>query len=620
MGRQMLVIDDSLTIRKLVELSFRDQDWAIEFATTGAEGAAKAVSCAPDLILLDFVLPDMKATEVCRRLACDQTSAQRPVILMSAKMESVRELFKPFPMVVDFVGKPFTSPEIAQSATRALAGQAQPAEARAATISFKQKEAAANAIFARLRGELARIPDWAQKLGAAAPAPFFARRLLTPEVVGGVLEALLPLYRELLGTSDATAPGEPELEEPSLQGRMASWPLHDLLCVLGNSSRSGELWIFYGAQTMISYWQSGEIIFVTSQDPTDYAHGAPLSLADVPVSERARAEVEQRATGKPLYITLGERALLPDCDLAALVEQQGRRLLLDALSAGSARFVWHERASLPDYVETYGRHLEIAPEPKPTGSAAAHTLLQLTLERLRRPSAWPRAEAHLPGPEASYDRAPGFSSKLVQLKLSANEQRVLTLVDGKTTLSAIAERAGIVTREVVRILYRLAQVELIVAPASPSSRKSRNALAPRPVMILEPDHEGFHEPLRCLLQGRPEPLELANLAGEHDLLGAIQRERPALVILNASATDADIGDIARAIRATPQLANVSLAAVLESREKARMDDLAAAGFDAVLVKPVHYLDLSQLIASSCLAAQAVTRRETENHGKHTHCR
>src|SRR5439155_6138286 len=100
MGRQMLVIDDSLTIRKLVELSFRDQDWAIEFATTGAEGAAKAVSCAPDLILLDFVLPDMKATEVCRRLACDQTSAQRPVILMSAKMESVRELFKPFPMVV----------------------------------------------------------------------------------------------------------------------------------------------------------------------------------------------------------------------------------------------------------------------------------------------------------------------------------------------------------------------------------------------------------------------------------------------------------------------------------------------------------------------------------------
>jgi CheY-like chemotaxis protein len=76
--------------------------------------------------------------------------------------------------------------------------------------------------------------------------------------------------------------------------------------------------------------------------------------------------------------------------------------------------------------------------------------------------------------------------------------------------------------------------------------------------------------------------------------------------------------VARAIRATPQLANVSLAAVLESRAQAKMDDLAAAGFDAVLVKPVHYLDLSQLIASSCLAAHTPTRpRAPGNSGKET---
>jgi CheY-like chemotaxis protein len=146
----------------------------------------------------------------------------------------------------------------------------------------------------------------------------------------------------------------------------------------------------------------------------------------------------------------------------------------------------------------------------------------------------------------------------------------------------------------------------------PSSRR----LAARPVMILEPDREGFHTPLRTLLSGRAEPLELVDLAGEPDLLGAITRERPALVILNDSATDAHIADVARAIRATPQLANVSLAAVLEARARGKMDDLAAAGFDAVLVKPVLYSDLSKLISSSYLAANSVLEtQEIDTHGE-----
>jgi CheY-like chemotaxis protein len=627
MNRQLLVIDDSLTIRKLVELSFRDHGWSIEFAATGAEGAAKAATCHPDLILLDFVLPDMKATDVCQRLAGDKRSAHRPVILISAKMESVRELFKPYPMVVDFVGKPFTTPEIARSAARALAGRAAPVEAiPTTTLSLKQKEAAANAIFGRLRGELARIPDWMPLLGTQAPAPFFARRLLTADVVGGVVGALLPLCRELIGDGGGhvvkSAPAEVSAVEPSLQGRTDSWPLHDLLCALGNSNRTGELSISHGARTVIIYWHTGEMIFVTNQDPADCARDAALPLDDVPAAARARADAEQRSSGKPFYISLAEQNLLPACDVAAVVEQQGRRLLREALAARSARFVWRERASVPDYVETYGRHIELGPEPESPASTQVHTMLQLTLERLRRPSAWPESEPHLAGPQAAYDRAPGFSSKLVQLKLSANEQRVLTLIDGKTTVSSIAERAGLVTKEVARILYRLAQVELIVATGWPSSKKMRMPPVGRPVMIFEPDRDGFHEPLRQLLQSRPDPLELVDLADETDLLSAIQRERPALVILNEGASDADVADVARAIRGTPQLANVSLAAVLEAHDKTRMDDLAAAGFDAVLVKPVHYLDLSQLIASSCLAAQATTcmPQRAESHAKQTLCR
>src|SRR3954470_12479243 len=66
-GMRLLVIDDSATIRKLVEISFRGSAWVLEFAGTGADGLARAAQGGPTMILLDYVLPDMKAAEVCKR-------------------------------------------------------------------------------------------------------------------------------------------------------------------------------------------------------------------------------------------------------------------------------------------------------------------------------------------------------------------------------------------------------------------------------------------------------------------------------------------------------------------------------------------------------------------------
>ena len=85
-------------------------------------------------------------------------------------------------------------------------------------------------------------------------------------------------------------------------------------------------------------------------------------------------------------------------------------------------------------------------------------------------------------------------------------------------------------------------------------------------------------------------------------MAAIQRDRPCLVLLNPGAPPLDIAELAREIRRSEPLANTSLAAVLERRAPARIDQLAAAGFDAVWVKPLHFRDVSQLIASAFLAA------------------
>jgi twitching motility two-component system response regulator PilG len=460
---RVLVVDDSATIRKLAEISFRETGWALDFAASGADAISKAAS-GPDVMLLDYVLPDMKAADVCRRLAADARSARVAVVLVSSKSSIIREELRGFTQVVGYLAKPFSSEELlAQVRAASQSDPSAPAPSWSSTAlpvmppppapetrvpvdgAFKHKEAAAKLIYNRLRRHLERLPQWAAERGESPPAPYFARKLITPEVVEGLLADLAPLCQST-----------PVPETPSV------------------------------------------------------------------TSVRGPAEP---------------------------------------------------------------------------------TALQRKLEQLRRPSVWLGSEPQPVEIDLPYERAGGFSAKLRQLQLSASEQRVLTVLDGRTSVRAVAERTGLAAREVDRILTRLAKIEL-VQPRH--TLRAATAATARTLAVLDPDRQGVHQGLQSLLRRRPDVIEVRDLAAEADPLAAIQRDRPCLVLLNPEGTTLDIADLARQIRRAETLANTSLAAVLERRQPERIDQLAAAGFDAVWVKPLHFKDVSQLIASSFLAAELVS--------------
>lgn len=636
---RLLVIDDSLTIRKLVELSFRGTSFSLDFATSGAEGAARAVERLPDVILLDCVLPDMKAAEVCQRLAGNEASARTPIILMSAKEQSaVRETFRDLGRVVDFVGKPFTTDEIvarvkavfggkvaglpaAAAATptvtpdQAAAKPARPAGGDGARFNYKLTEAAAKALYGRLAQPLASVPEWvrqaqAQAAGrAGAVTTFLARKLLTPEVVTGILEALLPLYKQTLAESDPLA--TPAGSEPApFVGQVAGWPLLDLLAVVGASGKTGELVLTHDQHRVLTFWESGELVLCTSDDPAGYAHHAPVDLAGVPADARARAEAEQRASGTPLYVTLADAGQLPaGVDLPALLHERGLHLLRTAREAPSVRFAWRDLPALPSYTQTWGRHIWLTSEllgtrdgHDPQAHAEPPSIAQLNLERLRRPSAWSEVDPRLPQPDHVFERAYAFSSKLRALRLTASEQRVLSLVDRRHTVRTITSRVGLSAREVARILYRLGEIDVIQSVGSgPPSEVSvisvRTEPAPRPVMVVDADAEHFCAPLRELLGKRPRPVPVVEATTETDLLEAVLRDRPSLVVVSENAVGVALEEIGRTLRAAPQLAGTALAAVLDSATPEVLDQLAAVGFDAVWVKPIHSRDLIALISA-----------------------
>ncbi len=110
----ILVIDDSPTIRKMVECHLLQAGYRVELATDAEEGVEAAEALRPDLILLDHQLPGTTGEEVCTRLLESEATASIPVLISSAMRNRAFARYADFSNVIDQIPKPFT-PELLKS-------------------------------------------------------------------------------------------------------------------------------------------------------------------------------------------------------------------------------------------------------------------------------------------------------------------------------------------------------------------------------------------------------------------------------------------------------------------------------------------------------------------------
>jgi CheY-like chemotaxis protein len=179
----VLAVEDSATVRKLVELTARSQGWSAELAATGAEGIAAAIRRPPDVLLLDFVLPDMEGLAVCEALARRPLTAAIPVLLLTAKGAGLLRRFEPYPNVLGHLPKPFTEEQLVERLNRLH----QPSPPAAQAVAPGARPAAlpesARLLFEVLREGLGQIPAWEAERRGEPAAAYFAQRLLTPSVL-----------------------------------------------------------------------------------------------------------------------------------------------------------------------------------------------------------------------------------------------------------------------------------------------------------------------------------------------------------------------------------------------------------------------------------------------------
>ena len=127
MSKKILLADDSITIQKVVELTFSDGDYEVTAVNNGAKAIAKLSELRPDIILSDIIMPEKNGYEVCEFVKSHPDYRNIPVVLLTGT-------FEPFdPDRADKAGcdavvtKPFESQSLIQKVEELIAQSKSPA-------------------------------------------------------------------------------------------------------------------------------------------------------------------------------------------------------------------------------------------------------------------------------------------------------------------------------------------------------------------------------------------------------------------------------------------------------------------------------------------------------------
>ena len=125
MAREVLVVEDEPDIRRLIVLHLERDGFRCRTAANGPDALREVKAAAPDLVVLDLMLPELDGLEVCRRLRSDASTAGVPIIMLTAKSDEVDRVVGLEIGADDYVSKPFSPKELV-ARVRAVLRRARP--------------------------------------------------------------------------------------------------------------------------------------------------------------------------------------------------------------------------------------------------------------------------------------------------------------------------------------------------------------------------------------------------------------------------------------------------------------------------------------------------------------
>ncbi|HEY5946695.1 MAG TPA: DUF4388 domain-containing protein [Kofleriaceae bacterium] len=467
-GELVLVIDDSPTITKVVQLVLTKAGYQVQTAADGEQGLQAVRDQRPDLILLDFVMPRMNGYQFCRELSADAKLRDIPVILMSAKGDQVGERFVKVMGIVDYITKPF-SPEAITAVVQHTIGkyggpgvdEEHPSlvtgEDLAATDDADRSHAK-NAALAHLRGQISDVTSAriAALFSLAESSRDDGGRVPTDAAsIADAVKAALDdaALTRMLQSIDLGLFAE---GIPGLRGDLRVVPLAEVLQLLDVQEQSGVLTVERSGARVDIYFRRGRVDQAIAEGvPDEFLLGRFVTDAELMTRGDFEAFLESRLRGSSPGSTGGAKLLgqslvklghLADADLKAVLTRQSSELIYEILRWRHGRFRFSAGMELP---------------PPVIDAALGLDVEAVLMEGYRRVDEWHLIERAIDNFDVVFLRNEDSVAQMGRGRLTREELAVLELVNGKNSVKDIIRKSRMGSFEVSKMLYRLLSIKLV---------------------------------------------------------------------------------------------------------------------------------------------------------------
>ncbi|MFT3692825.1 MAG: response regulator [Kofleriaceae bacterium] len=460
-GELVLVIDDSPTITKVVQLVLTKAGYQVQTAADGEQGLVAVREKRPELILLDFVMPRMNGYQFCRELTSDPKLRDIPVVLMSAKGDQVGERFVKVMGIVDYITKPFSPEAITAVVQHAIGKYAAGHEEENPSLVTGEDLAATDdadraharsAALGQLRSQVsdvvaARVAGLFQLAESAGDAD--SKVQTDAAAIADAIKAALDdgTLSRTLASIDLGLFGE---GMPGLRGDLRVVPLAEVLQLLDVQEQSGVLTVERSGARVDIYFRRGRVDQAIADGvPDEFLLGRFVTDAELMTRADFEGFLESRAGGSGQRLigqSLVKLGHLAEADLKACLTRQSSELIYEILRWRHGRFRFSAGMELP---------------PPVIDAALGLDVEAVLMEGYRRVDEWHLIERAIDNFDVVFLRNEDSVAQMGRGRLTREELAVLELVNGKNTVKDIVRKSRMGSFEVSKMLYRLLSIKLV---------------------------------------------------------------------------------------------------------------------------------------------------------------
>ncbi len=135
MGQTILLADDSITIQKVIELTFSDEDFTLHTVGNGQKAIEEIRTVRPDIVLCDIIMPEKNGYEVCEFIKSSDDLKHIPVLLLTGAFEPFDQERARKAGCDGFLAKPFEPQTLISKVRELLTAAAQAPTVQAPVVS-----------------------------------------------------------------------------------------------------------------------------------------------------------------------------------------------------------------------------------------------------------------------------------------------------------------------------------------------------------------------------------------------------------------------------------------------------------------------------------------------------